>query len=86
MHKLRTYSHKLITISDVSFHDCIAHQSHTALTEAGVEDMMAHFLPWKRLWGMERRTWSMVREGRVIRSQMDYLLGTDISPFRNVAV
>ena len=40
-----------------------------ALTEAGVEEMMAHFLPRKRPWGRERRTWSMVREGRVIRSQ-----------------
>ena len=28
----------------------------------------------------------MVREGKVIRSQTDYLLGTDRSLFRNVAV
>ena len=48
--------------------------------------MTAHFFPRKQLWGMERRTWSMVREGRVIRSQTEYLLGTDISNFRNVAV
>ena len=34
------------------------------MTEAGVEDMMAHFLPRKRKWGRERRTWSMVREGK----------------------
>ena len=39
-----------------------------ALTEAGVEDMTAHFLPRKRLWGRERRTWSMVREGKVIQA------------------
>ena len=32
-----------------------------AMTEAGVEDMTAHFLPRKRPWGRERRTWSMVR-------------------------
>ena len=57
-----------------------------ALTEAGVEDMTAHFLPRKRLWGRERRTWSMVREGKVIRSWTDYLLGADRSLFRNVAV
>ena len=57
-----------------------------ALTEAGVEDMTAHFLPRKRPWGRERRTWSMVREGRVIRSRTDYLLGTDRSLFSNVAV
>ena len=40
-----------------------------ALTEAGVEDMAAHFLPRKRRWGRERRAWSMVREGKVIGSQ-----------------
>ena len=57
-----------------------------ALTEAGVEDMTAHFLPRKRPWGRERRTWSMVREGRVIGYWTDYLLGTDRSLFRNVAV
>ena len=35
-----------------------------AITEAGLEDMTAHFLPRKRKWGRERRTWSMVRGGR----------------------
>ena len=57
-----------------------------ALMEAGVEYMTAHFLRRKRLWGRERQTCSMVREGRVIRSRTDYLLGTDRSLFRNVAV
>ena len=33
----------------------------TAITEAGLEEMTAHFLPRKRKWGRERRTWSMVR-------------------------
>ena len=28
-----------------------------AMTAAGVEDMMAHFLPRKHRWGRERRTW-----------------------------
>ena len=42
-----------------------------ALTEAGLEDMTAHFLSRKRRWGRERRTWSMVREGKVIRSRTD---------------
>ena len=57
-----------------------------ALTEAGVEDITVHFLPRKILWGRERWTWIMVREGKVIRSRTDYLLGTDRSLFRNVAV
>ena len=56
------------------------------MTSAGVEDMMAHFLPSKCRWGRERRTWSMVREGKVVRSRTDYLLGTDRSLFRNVSV
>ena len=57
-----------------------------ALTEAGFKDMTAHFLPRKRLRGRELRTWIMVREGKVIRSRTDYLLGTDRSLFRNVAI
>ena len=57
-----------------------------AMTEAGVEDMTAHFLPRRRRWGRERRTRSMVREGKVVRSRTDYLLGTDRSLFRNVSV
>ena len=57
-----------------------------AMTEAGVEDMTAHFLPIKRNWGRERRTWSMVREGKVVRSWTDDLLGTDRRLFRNVSV
>ena len=57
-----------------------------AITEAGLEDMTAHFLPRKRRWGRERRTWAMVRGGEAIRSRTDYILGTDRSLFRNVAV
>ena len=56
------------------------------MTAAGVEDMTAHFLPRKRRWGRERGAWSMVREGKVVRSRTDYLLGTDRSLFRNVSV
>ena len=57
-----------------------------AITEAGLEDMTAHFLPRKRRWGRELRTWSMVREGKAIQSRKDYILGTDCSLFRNVSV
>ena len=56
------------------------------IIEAGPEGMTAHFLPRKRKWGRERRTWSMMRGGKAIRSRTDYLLGTDRSLFRNVAV
>ena len=34
-----------------------------AMTEAGLEDMAAHFLPRRRRWGRESRTWAMVRGG-----------------------
>ena len=49
------------------------------ITEAGLEDMAAHFLPRKRKWGRERRTWAMVRRGKAVRSRTDYILGTDRS-------
>ena len=48
--------------------------------------MAAHFLPRKRRWGRERRTWAMVGGGGAVRSRTDYILGTDRSLFRNVAV
>ena len=48
--------------------------------------MAAHFLPCQRRWGQERRTWSMVREGKVVRSRTDYILGTDRSLFWNVSL
>ena len=57
-----------------------------AMTEAWVEDITAHFLPRKQRWGKERRTWSMVEEGKVVRSRTDYILGTDRSLFRNLSV
>ena len=56
------------------------------MTAAGVEDMTSHFLPRRRRWGWERRTWSMVREGKVVRSRTDYILGTYQSIFRNMSV
>ena len=46
--------------------------------------MAAHFLPRKRKWGRERRTWAMVRGGKAVRSRTDYILGTDRCLFTNV--
>ena len=48
--------------------------------------METHFLPRQRTWGRERRTWIMVREGEVVRSRTDYILGTDRCLFWNVFV
>ena len=56
-----------------------------AMTEVRLEDMMANFFLRKRKWRRERRTWSMVREGKVVRSRTDYLLVTDRSLFRNMS-
>ena len=57
-----------------------------ALTEAGLKDMTAHFLPHQCRWGRERRTWSMVREGKVVQYQTDYILEIDRCLFCNVSV
>ena len=57
-----------------------------ALTEEVLEDMAAHFLPRQRNWGREWRTWIMVREGKVVQSRTDYILGTDHRLFWNVSV
>ena len=42
-----------------------------AMMEEGLEDMAVHFLPHQRKWGREWRTWSMVREGKLVRSRVD---------------
>ena len=57
-----------------------------ALTSERLEDTTTHFLPRWRTWGRERRTWTMVREGKVVRSQTNYILGTDRRLFWNVFV
>ena len=57
-----------------------------ALMEAGLEDMVEHLLLCWRRWDRERRTWNMVREGKVVRYWTYYILGTDPSLFWNVSV
>ena len=48
--------------------------------------MAAHFLPRQRKWGRESRTWIMVREGEVVRSRIDYILGKYCLLFWKVSV
>ena len=55
-----------------------------ALTAAGLEDMLAHFLLQRHL--RDGRTWRIVRVGREVWSRTDYIPGTDFCIFRNVAV
>ena len=58
----------------------------TDLATAGLEDMAQHFIPQRRRWNRDRRTWDMRRKGQVVRSRTDYILGTDRRLFKNVAV
>ena len=56
------------------------------LATEGLEDILAHLLPRWRSWCGNRRTWSMIRAGRVVRSRTDYILGTDHRLYWNVSV
>ena len=58
----------------------------TTIAKEGLEDMAPHFLPRQRRWCRDRRTWGMLRKGREVRSQTDYILGTDQRLFRDVSV
>ena len=58
----------------------------TTIAKEGLEDMAPHFLPRKRRWFRDRRTWRMLRKGREVRSRTDYILGTDRRLFGNVSV
>ena len=57
-----------------------------ALATEGLDDMSAHFLPRRGSWCREERTWIKIREGGEVRSQTDYILGTDRHLFWNVSV
>ena len=39
-----------------------------AMAMEGLEDMLAHFLPCRRSWCRDGRTWSMIWEGREVMS------------------
>ena len=56
------------------------------LATEGLEDMEAHFLLQRRRCCRDGKMWSMLQEGREVRSRMDYILGTDCRLFRNVSV
>ena len=57
-----------------------------ALTIEGLEDMSDHYLPSRRSWCRDGRTWRMVLAGREMRYRTDYILGTDCCLFWNVSV
>ena len=56
----------------------------TIATEV-LEDMALHFLPRECRWFWDRRTWGMLRKGKEVRSQTDYILEADHRLFGNVS-
>ena len=57
-----------------------------AMEAEGMEEISAHFLLLRRSWCRDGRTWSMIREGREVRSRTDYILVTDRILFGNVSI
>ena len=53
---------------------------------AGLEDLLENLLLQRRPWCRERGTWVVVWQGREVRFRTDYILGSDLRIFRNVAV
>ena len=53
---------------------------------AGLEDFGTHFLQWCKLWVRYGRTWSILRGGKEVQSQTDYLLGMDRCLFHKLYV
>ena len=51
-----------------------------------IEDMAAYFLPRRRRWCRDGRTWGILQKGGEVRSRTDYILGTDRRLFGNVSV
>ena len=58
----------------------------SALAKEGLEYMSNHFLPRHKTWLKDGRTWALHRGGWGVHSRTDYILGTDICLFQNVAV
>ena len=56
------------------------------MATAGLGYLTGHFLPRCWVWCKYWRTWAVVRQGRVVRSRIDYILGSDRRFFRNVDV
>ena len=57
-----------------------------AAATAGIEDILVHLLLQQRAWNRDWRTWAMVRQGREVKSQMEYIMGSDRRIFQNMAV
>ena len=58
----------------------------SAVAMEGLEDITGHLLLQWRVWCKDWRTWVMVRQGMVVRYQMDYIMGSYRQIFQNLAV
>ena len=56
------------------------------MATVGLEDMTTHFLPHRKSWVQDGRTWFMLRQGREVRSRTDYLLWIYLCLFQNIFV
>ena len=57
-----------------------------AVVMAGLEDLPGYFFLRRRAWCRDRRMWETRRQGMVVRSRTEYILGYDCRIFQNVAV
>ena len=57
-----------------------------AVTMVGLEEISAHFLPWQRAYNLYQRPWAVMKQGRLMRTLMDYILGYDCQIFQNVTI
>ena len=57
-----------------------------AMAATGLEDFSGQFLPRKKPWLRDGRTWCMRRGGREVRSWTKFVLGTYRGLIQNVAV
>ena len=46
-----------------------------ALLDTGLEDMFIHLILRRTSWDQDGQKWSMIRQGRVARSQTEYIIG-----------
>ena len=54
------------------------------LAEYSIIDLVLHFRHHRRFWNL--KTWSQVRQGTILRSIYDYILGTDRRHFELVGI
>ena len=56
-----------------------------AVGTVGLEDISAHFRMRRRAWNWYQRPWALAKQGRLMRSQTDYIPGSDCQIFQNMA-